>query len=201
MDRVVCMGGLSARVARCDRAEPACGAPVTAARNARHRSTGSDPTDPSRPTRGSSGDSPRSVSTTRPSRRPVPGSASATSSSPIHASAPRSLAVGLANSGERKAPPANHKGVQFSVATNGKFTVATNTSRKRRLRPCSVSPPSRIGPGMQGGGRRRLRSWLELGHSPCIAMITRSFRYSCSRCSSGCTSRRCDQRPATDACR
>ena len=29
---------------------------------------------------------------------------------------------------ERGAEPANHQGVQFSVATNGKFTVAANTS-------------------------------------------------------------------------
>ena len=85
------------------------------------------PTDPSRPTRGSSGDSPRSVSTTPPSRRPVPGSTSATSSSPIRASVRRSLVVDVVNIAERRAAPANHQGVRFSVATNGKFTVVTNS--------------------------------------------------------------------------
>ena len=63
---------------------------------------------PSRPIRGSSGGSPRSVSPTLPSRRPVADSASAASSSPIRAFAPRSLAVGFANIVERRAEPANH---------------------------------------------------------------------------------------------
>ena len=45
-------------------------------------------------------------------------------------------------------------------------------------------------------GRRATppRSWREPGRSPRIAMITRSFRYPCSRCWSGCTSRRCGRR-------
>ena len=39
---------------------------------------------------------------------------------------PRSLVVDVVNIVERRAAPANHQGVRFSVATNGKFTVATN---------------------------------------------------------------------------
>ena len=76
---------------------------LAVARSASHLTTGPGPTDPPRPTRGSSGDSPRSVSTTPPSRRPVPGSTSATSSSPIHASVPRSLVVDVVNIVERRA--------------------------------------------------------------------------------------------------
>ena len=106
--------------------DPACGAQVAPTTSAGRLTTGPGPTDPSRSTRGSSGDSPRSVSTTLPSRRPVPGSASATSSSPIRASAPRSLAVGFANIVECSPAPANHQGVRFSVATNGRPTVVTN---------------------------------------------------------------------------
>ena len=121
---------------------PACGVPVAAARSASHLTTGPGPTDPSRPTRGSSGDSPRSVSTTLPSRRPVPSSVSATSLSPIRASAPRSLAVDVVNSVERRAAPANHQGVQFSVAINRKFTVATNTNGSHQGRPRAPFAPS-----------------------------------------------------------
>ena len=39
---------------------------------------------------------------------------------------PRSLVVDVVNIVERRAAPANHQGVRFSVATNGNFTVATN---------------------------------------------------------------------------
>ena len=113
---------------------------MVAARSASHLTTGPGPTDPSRPTRGSSGDSPRSVSTTPPSRRPVPGRTSATSSSPIHASLPRSLVVDVVNIVERRAAPANHQGVRFSVAINGKFTVATNM--QSGLLPRNVAPYS-----------------------------------------------------------
>ena len=55
-----------------------------AASSASHPTTGPGPAAPSRLTRGSSADSPRSASTTRPSRCPGPGSASATSSSPVN---------------------------------------------------------------------------------------------------------------------
>ena len=48
--------------------------------------------------------------------------------SPIRASVPRSLDVDVVNIVERRAVPANHQGVRFSVAANGKFTVVTNSS-------------------------------------------------------------------------
>ena len=51
---------------------------------------------------------------------------------------PRSLVVDVVNIVERRAAPANHQGVRFSVATNGKFTVATNIA----------------GAGHRGGARR-----------------------------------------------
>ena len=64
-------------------------------------------------------------------------SVSATSLSPIRASAPRSLAVDVVNSEERRAAPGNHQGVQFSVATNtgsisgaAQETIATSNSEK-----------------------------------------------------------------------
>ena len=70
---------------------------VTATNIAGHLTTDPDPTDPSRFIRGASGGSPRSAPTMPPSRRPAPDSVSATSSSPIRASAPRSPAVDFAN--------------------------------------------------------------------------------------------------------
>ena len=48
---------------------------------------------------------------------------------------------------------------------------------------------------MQGGGRRRRRYSHERVRWRRIATTTRFCRYPCSRCSSGCTPRRCDQRP------
>ena len=68
---------------------------------------------------------------------PVQVVASATSSSPIRASGPRSFPVDDVNSLERGAEPSNHQGVQFSVATNGKFTVAANNVERvgRRRAP------------------------------------------------------------------
>ena len=50
--------------------------------------------------------------------------------------------------------------------------------------------PNRTGRGIPAGGPRRPRSWREPRRSPRIATTTHSFRYPCSRCSSGCTSRR-----------
>ena len=44
---------------------------------------------------------------------------------------PRSLVVDVVNIVERTAAPANHQGVRFPVATNGNFTVATNTWGRR----------------------------------------------------------------------
>ena len=128
--------------------EPACGARLDVASIAHPLTTGPGPTDPSRPIRGSSGGSPRSVSPTRPSRRPVAESASAASSSPIRAFAPRSLAVGFANIVERRAESANHSSVRFSVATNGKFTVATNTptTTQPAIAPASTVPPPAVAP-------------------------------------------------------
>ena len=56
-------------------------------------------------------------------------SAAAITSSPStcpHSSKPCSLTVDLLNSVQRRHTQANHQTVQFSVATNGNFTVASN---------------------------------------------------------------------------
>ena len=95
----------------------------------------------------SCGGSPRSASTTPPSRRPVPGSASAASSSPIRASAPRSLAGGSTNIVGRKPAPAHQQCAQFSVATNERLTLAANRLRLR------LSVAAGVGlPGGRSGG-------------------------------------------------
>ena len=51
----------------------------------------------------------------------------------------------------RRAAPANHQGVRFSVATNGKFTVATNNDRG----PVRIGGPC-VSRGAQAGGVRPL---------------------------------------------
>ena len=112
--------------------DPACEAPEAAVSNASRPTTGPGQTDPSPPTRGSSGDSPRSVSTALTSIRPVPGSALATSSSPVRTSAPWPHAVDVVNSVQRGARLS--KRVRFSVTTNGKLTVASNSCHTRSRR-------------------------------------------------------------------
>ena len=64
---------------------------------------------------------------------------------------PRSLVVDVVNIVERRAAPANHQGVRFSVATNGKFTVATNNDRG----PVRIGGPC-VSRGAQAGGVRPL---------------------------------------------
>ena len=56
---------------------------------------------------------------------------------------PRSLVVDVVNIVERRAAPANHQGVRFSVATNGKFTVATNRVLRQYLIEFGLTPSAR----------------------------------------------------------
>ena len=68
---------------------------------------------------------------------------------------------------------------------------------QRRLRSCSVCPPSRTERGMPVDGRRRRRSLYERVRWRRIATTTISFRYPCWRSWSACTSRRCGRRRGT----
>ena len=77
---------------------------------------------------------------------------------------PHPVAVDDVNIVERRAAPANHQGVRFSVATNGKFTVVTNHHQLLAcpLLPLSHSPPDPMAEGPTlprakacvGGGQR-----------------------------------------------
>ena len=58
------------------------------------------------------------------------------------ASVPRSLVADVVNIVERRAAPANHQGVRFSVATNGKSTVVTNTVARAQAPELGAGPQS-----------------------------------------------------------